>query len=183
VSVQREPSEEPTGGSLFTFELFARKDNNHMATKNLLTTKEAQFIKKVKAGTRAAGLSLPTTQIISEAVKDTYDVSGAKDPDASARALAGQILERPRIKAALGFDSDAGRSWLSEEMERNLRGENPLFPGNLDIYRDTFKLAVRLAFAEKVAVTNTVAKDYAHMSLEELRKLASGEIPISDDDL
>lgn len=62
-------------------------------------------------------------------------------------------LKSPRFTAALGFDCQEIKQYLGEKIIRNLRGENPIFQKDKDVYRDSLRIATRLTFEEKSVVT------------------------------
>jgi len=78
-----------------------------------------------------------------------------------------RISRSQNFIAALGFDCQAIKQHLGDEILRNLRGENPIFEKNLDIYLDSLKIAARLAFEEKSTVT--IRDDYSGRSDEDLQ--------------
>ncbi|HKF05623.1 MAG TPA: hypothetical protein VKB49_25110 [Candidatus Sulfotelmatobacter sp.] len=91
-----------------------------------------------------------------------------KDADSSVVSdYVAKNLKSQNFIAALGFDCQAIKQHLGDEILRNLRGENPIFEKNLDIYLDSLKIAARLAFEEKSTVT--IRDDYSGRSDEDLQ--------------
>ena len=68
----------------------------------------------------------------------------------------------------MGFESTDMRQWLGAEIVRNLQGENPAFPKDKDIYRDSLRIAARLTFEGPSDRDDGTNLDYRNRSDAEL---------------
>jgi hypothetical protein len=138
--------------------------------KTLLTDKQALAVKETRKRTKKAGLVFPTPGILTDAHLAVYDCNGdtQKERRHVASTIAGQNLDRPQFRKALGFEDSEVRSYIGEEILRNIRGENPLFGKNQDIYRDSLKLAARLAFPEKSVIVSDAKREFSEKTDQEL---------------
>jgi len=139
--------------------------------KDILTAKQAKTAKLIRKKAKASGMGVPTKEIITEAHAEVYDISAPTPQKARhiAATIAGQNLKRPEFKAALGFDDIELQGYIGQELLRNLRGENPLFGKDRDVYRDSLKIAARLCWPESTRTIIESASEYSNRSLEELQ--------------
>jgi len=116
-------------------------------------------------------MGVPTKEIITEAHAEVDDISAPTPQKARhiAATIAGQNLKRPEFKAALGFDDKEIQGFIGQELLRNLRGQNPLFGKDRDVYRDSLKIAARLCWPESTRTIIESANKYSNRSLEELQ--------------
>ena len=119
---------------------------------------------KMEARGVSSPLMLPRNEL-AEAHRVGYpQLESAEDKTVS--AYVSNNLRSPTFWAAMGFDSVEIKQYLGEEVLRNLRGENKVFPLDKDIYRDSLKIAAGLAFESKSRVT--IDGDYRHRTDEDL---------------
>ena len=139
--------------------------------KDILTTKQARTAKLIRKKAKASGMGVPTKDIITEAHAEVYDISAPTPQKARhiAATIAGQNLKRPEFKAALGFDDKEIQGFIGQELLRNLRGQNPLFGKDRDVYRDSLKIAARLCWPESTRTIIESGNEYSNRSLEELQ--------------
>ena len=139
--------------------------------KDVLTTKQAQTAKLIRKKAKASGMGVPTKEIITDAHAEVYHISAPTPQKARhiAATIAGQNLKRPEFKAALGFDDKEIQGFIGQELIRNLQGKNPLFGRDPDTYRDSLKIAARLAFPESTRTIIESANEYSTRSLEDLQ--------------
>src|SRR5580693_6406885 len=91
--------------------------------------------------------------------------------DADQQTVASYVshnMRSPRFWHAMGFETADIRQWLGTEVLRNLRGENGAFPKDKDIYRDSLKIAARLAFEGPARESDQAGRDYDGRSDAEL---------------
>ena len=126
-----------------------------------LSSKQHDTVITIRKKCKAAATAFPTTKIITESVLENYDVKGdAKTKQHTAQTIASQLMDKPEFKAALGFDSDEIKEYVANEILRNIRGENPLFPKDLAVYLDSLKLAFRASFAENTKIIQAADDQY-----------------------
>jgi hypothetical protein len=96
-------------------------------------------------------LMLPRADL-AEAHRTGYPQLQDADPK-TVSAYVSHNLQSPVFWSAMGFDSNEIKQYLGDEILRNLRGDNPVFPRDKDVYRDSLKIAAGLAFETKTRVT------------------------------
>jgi hypothetical protein len=133
-----------------------------------LTEDQAKTAAKIREQMEKEGLSsplmLPRTDL-AEAHRQGYSqLEGADAKTVS--AYVSSNLASPVFWAAMGFDCSDMKQFLGEEILRNLKGKNEVFPKDKDLYRDSLKIASGLAFESKSRVT--IEGDYKHRSDAEL---------------
>ena len=140
-------------------------------SKTKLSPKQGDVVKVVGKMVKKAGMVSPTSEMVTEAHLAVYDITGDTDTKRRhiAQTIAGQNMRKPEFREAMGWEEPELRSYVANEILRNIRGENPLFGKDRDIYRDSLKLATRVCFPEKTEVRVSENDKYANKSLEELQ--------------
>jgi hypothetical protein len=133
-----------------------------------LSTEQANTAIEVKRRMKAHKVETPFALARAELVA-AHRVGYPQLAGANSQTVAAYVnrnLTSPNFWAALGFTSNEIKQFLGEEVMRNLRGENEVFPRDKDLYRDSLKIAARLAFEKKTRATVDV--DLRHRSDEDL---------------
>jgi hypothetical protein len=148
-----------------------------LSTEQAVTALEVK--RRMKAQKAETPLALPRAELVSAHREGYPQLAGADSRTVA--AYVNRNLRSPNFWAALGFNSNEIKRFLGEEVMRNLRGENELFPKDKNIYLDSLKIAARLAFEEKTRVTVDVEmKDRSDEDLEFY--IRNGRWPGSTDD-
>lgn len=135
-----------------------------------LSPKQGDVVKVVGKMVKKAGMISPTNEMLTQAHLSVYDIKADSEKKARhiAQTIALQNMKKPEFREAMGWEEPELKSYVANEILRNIRGENPLFGADRDVYRDSLKLATRVCFPEKKEVLVSEADKFADKSIEEL---------------
>jgi hypothetical protein len=140
-------------------------------TVELLTPQEGQFVKAIQK--QLSSGSPPSGDVVDKATAAVY---GEK---AAARNYGKEVLQRPAVMNALGFDSAQARQRFSEIYWSIMETSHPRYKdddeSSLELLKIGLKIGAKAFITEKQMIS--ITNDTLHqMSDEELEAVAEGRI-------